>query len=101
MVMRLTKPTERVLALLLGSPTARTYGMELIDNAKVSAGTLYPMLTRLEKIGWLTSEWEHIDPSEAGRPARRYYSLTGTGRIEAATALDRKKARGLDGLAEA
>lgn len=101
MVTRLTKPTERVLRLLLSSPNGRAYGMEVIEGADVGAGTLYPMLTRLEKIGWLTSEWEEIDPTEAGRPARRYYSLTGAGRIEAAAQLDRKGTQGFEGLAEA
>ena len=101
MVTRLTKPTERVLNLLLHSPDGRAYGMEIIDSADVGPGTVYPMLTRLEKIGWLSSEWEDVDPDEAGRPARRYYSLTGAGRIEAAAALERKKSQPFEGLAEA
>lgn len=101
MVTRLTKPTGRVLALLLKAHGGRSYGMELIESADVSAGTLYPMLTRLEKIGWLTSEWEDVDPAVVGRPARRYYSLTGLGRIEAAATLERKRTQGFEGLAEA
>lgn len=101
MVTRLTKPTERVLNLLLRSPDGHAYGMEIIDSADVGPGTLYPMLTRLEKIGWLSSEWEDVDPAEAGRPARRYYSLTGAGRIEAAAALEHKRSQPFEGLAEA
>jgi PadR family transcriptional regulator PadR len=53
----------------------------------VGSGTLYPALTRLEDQGWVTGEWEQIDESAAGRPARRYYRLTAAG-VEAA-----KKAR--------
>ena len=75
--------------------------MELIESADVGPGTLYPMLARLETAGWLTSEWEEVDPVAAGRPARRYYALTGIGRIEATTLLDRNVAQGFDGLAEA
>ena len=30
-------------------------------------GSLYPALHRLEKRGWLKSEWEDIDPAEEGR----------------------------------
>ena len=37
----------------------------------------YPILTRLEAVGWLTSEWEQIDPKEASRPRQRFYRLTG------------------------
>lgn len=101
MVTRFTKPTGRVLTALLATTNGRAYGMELIESAEVGPGTLYPMLTRLEKIGWLTSEWEDIDPVAAGRPARRYYELTGLGRVEAAEALERKQTQGSSGLAEA
>jgi PadR family transcriptional regulator PadR len=37
------------------------------------------MLIRMETSGWLTSKWEEIDPSEVGRPRRRFYELTATG----------------------
>lgn len=42
-------------------------------------GTIYKALDRLEKGGLLSSRWEVIDESEAGRPRRRLYQLTGTG----------------------
>jgi DNA-binding PadR family transcriptional regulator len=45
------------------------------------------MLARLETAGWLTSEWEAIDPREAGRPRRRYYKLTALGQNNARAAL--------------
>jgi DNA-binding PadR family transcriptional regulator len=47
------------------------------------------MLARLEAAGWLTSEWEQIDPSEAARPRQRFYRLTGKGANNASTALNR------------
>ena len=40
---------------------------------------MHPILARLEAIGWVESTWERIDPRAAGRPARRYYKLTGGG----------------------
>lgn len=100
MVQRLTKPTSRVLTFLLDAGDGRAYGLELINSANVGAGTLYPMLSRLESIGWLESTWEEIDPSAEGRPPRRYYTLTAQGRIEAAAALDRPKIVSRDGIAE-
>ena len=44
-------------------------------------GTIYKALDRLEKGGLLASRWEVIDESEAGRPRRRLYELTGAGAL--------------------
>src|ERR1035438_9721647 len=46
------------------------------DALQVEHGSLYPALHRLEKQGWLESEWKM---SEANRRAR-YYKLTPKGR---------------------
>ena len=51
------------------------------------SGTLYPLLLRFEAAGWLTSEWEDVDPKEVGRPRKRFYRLTPTGRARANAAL--------------
>jgi PadR family transcriptional regulator, regulatory protein PadR len=46
------------------------------EALRVEHGSLYPALHRLEKRGWLASEWKI---SEANRRAR-YYKLTAAGR---------------------
>ncbi len=46
------------------------------DVLQVQQGSLYPALHRLEKQGWIDSEWR---PSENNRRAK-FYSLTRTGR---------------------
>ena len=46
------------------------------DVLSVTPGALYPALHRLEKQGWIDSEW---GPSENNRRAK-FYSLTRTGR---------------------
>ncbi len=46
------------------------------DVLQVEHGSLYPALHRLERQGWLASEWKM---SEAGRRAR-FYRLTPKGR---------------------
>jgi PadR family transcriptional regulator, regulatory protein PadR len=84
---RLTQPTLKVLRFLLENPRERRSGAEMSKATRVGSGTLYPMLARLEGAGWLTSEWETIDPSEAGRPRRRFYKLTGAGQSHAHAAL--------------
>ena len=48
------------------------------DRLTVEEGALYPALHRMEKKGWLTSEWQRTD---RGRRAR-YYRLTEQGAEE-------------------
>jgi len=84
---RLTQPALKVLRFLMQTPREGRSGAEMSKATKVGSGTLYPMLARLEAAGWLTSEWEVIDPSEAGRPRRRFYRLTGHGQNNARAAL--------------
>jgi DNA-binding PadR family transcriptional regulator len=86
---RMTIPTQRVLEALLADPSAELYGIEIGDAAGLPSGTVHPILARLEGLGWLTSRWEDIDPSAAGRPARRYYQLTPDGAQAARSALAR------------
>ena len=68
-----------VLALLT---EGQRYGFDLVrtlggmDGMVVSEGTLYPLLSRLRREGYVKSEWQE---SEAG-PPRKYYSLTQEGR---------------------
>jgi transcriptional regulator len=54
------------------------------DALQIRQGSLYPALYRLEKQGWLKSEWKITD---GGREAK-YYSLTKAGRqqLDAETA---------------
>ncbi|MFJ5273794.1 PadR family transcriptional regulator [Streptomyces sp. NPDC088358] len=65
----MTLQTQLVLRALLENPAKQRYGLELCDLAGPPSGTIYPILARLEQIGWLDSSWE--DPAvheETGRP---------------------------------
>jgi PadR family transcriptional regulator PadR len=59
------------------------YGFELvrslgaIDGMVTGEGTLYPLLSRLQKDGRLASTWRE---SDAGGPPRKYYAITVKGR---------------------
>jgi DNA-binding PadR family transcriptional regulator len=75
---RITRPLERLLSVLVTDTSGRWYGYELMKSAGLSSGTLYPMLARLQEQGLVTSHWEPA-PAEGGRPPRRYYQLTGEG----------------------
>jgi PadR family transcriptional regulator PadR len=46
------------------------------DVLQVETGSLYPALHRLEKQGWLVSEWKQTESNQRAK----YYSLTPTGR---------------------
>ncbi|MFD3662209.1 PadR family transcriptional regulator [Streptomyces sp. NPDC058659] len=68
-----------VLALLRdGERYAFDLVRELCDahGMETSEGTIYPLLSRLRKEGWVDTVWRE---SDAG-PPRRYYTLTSTGR---------------------
>ncbi|GAA0520943.1 PadR family transcriptional regulator [Paractinoplanes deccanensis] len=58
------------------------YGNEIVrrlgdePNLAAGEGTIYPLLSRLRRSGWLESKWVE---SPSG-PPRRYYGLTAAGR---------------------
>jgi PadR family transcriptional regulator PadR len=75
----LSVQTQAILAALLQDVTRPRYGLEMAKEAGLPSGTIYPILARLEREGWVESEQEDIDASVAGRRPRRYYHLTGAG----------------------
>jgi PadR family transcriptional regulator PadR len=48
-----------------------------MDGMVTGEGTLYPLLSRLQKDGRVASSWRE---SDAGGPPRKYYSITAKGR---------------------
>ncbi|MGH3655191.1 MAG: PadR family transcriptional regulator [Micromonosporaceae bacterium] len=85
---RITLPVAKILAAFLAEPERHRYGLQLMAEADLASGTLYPILTRLTKAGWVESQWEDIDPATEGRPPRRYYLLTAEGAARAQHAMD-------------
>jgi DNA-binding PadR family transcriptional regulator len=79
----MTTSVLKVAAALLADPAAERYGLQLMQATGLPSGTLYPILVRLERAGWVESRWEQTDPAAEGRPARRYYRLTPDGVVEA------------------
>jgi DNA-binding PadR family transcriptional regulator len=76
---QITIAVARVLREFLSEPSADRYGYDLMQATSFPSGKLYPILTRLVRIGWLIREREDIDPAEAGRPARFFYRLSDDG----------------------
>jgi DNA-binding PadR family transcriptional regulator len=54
------------------------HGYDLMAQAGVKSGTLYPLLMRLEAQGLLQARW--VDSPQPGRPPRHVYRLTPAGR---------------------
>jgi len=73
-----------VLALL---ENEERYGVELVGRLAAESalttteGTLYPLLSRMRRAGWVTTTWQE---SPTG-PPRRYYGLTASGKAALAT----------------
>ncbi|MES9524996.1 PadR family transcriptional regulator [Streptomyces capoamus] len=89
---RLTKPTIAVLeTLLVATSDNPAWGLSICRDADLGPGTVYPILDRLAERGWVVSHEEK--GRHPGRPARRFYELTGTGRQQAAEMLRERRAR--------
>ena len=89
---RMTLPTQLVLQELMLEPNREMYGLQICAAAGLPSGTIHPILARLEKIGWLHSRWEAADPTEQGRPRRRYYQLDPNSVATVRAALERADA---------
>src|SRR5260370_29876177 len=78
--MKLTKASAKVLMAFLANPRHDQYGFGLMKATGVKSGSLYPILDRFERRGWIEGYDEPMDERTKGRPPRRMYRLTGTGR---------------------
>ena len=72
-LIRVTEPTLDVVEVLLHSRDA-VWGLAIAKTVDRAPGTIYPILARLEELGWLTGEWE--GDSDHPGPRRRLYRLT-------------------------
>lgn len=77
--LEITPKMAAVLKVFLEDPEQPRYGLELMHYTHQPSGTMYPLLSKLLKAGWLAASKEDIDPRIAGRPARRIYRITGDG----------------------
>lgn len=75
----LSRQTIAILGTLMSRPSDELSGADIAKRTNVASGTLYPILFRLEEVGWLTSRWEAGDPKTLGRPRRRYYKISAEG----------------------
>jgi PadR family transcriptional regulator PadR len=90
-IARVTPTTLAVLARLVesGDPT---WGLQLVKATQLKSGTVYPILDRLEELGWVSSYWEQETERSGAR--RRLYELTRDGRTAAETLVAKHGATG-------
>ncbi|MGW6917339.1 PadR family transcriptional regulator [Kitasatospora sp. NPDC054939] len=89
---RMTKPTIGVLEVLLSATDDDpAWGLKICVEADLGSGTVYPILERLSERGWVES-WAETEPHPS-RPPRRFYQLTGAGRLQANEALRARAGR--------
>lgn len=86
--MRVTHALVQLAAALMAAPDDRHWGYQLSRASGVRSGAMYPRLTQMLDEGWLADGWESVEEA-AGRPPRRYYTLTDRGRAELGALLDR------------
>ena len=86
---RVTEPTIEVLQVLLSSH-GPVWGLRIAKETGRPTGTVYPILARLEALGWVTGEWE--DAPERSGPRRRLYRITdGAVALAAETVASRRR----------
>jgi PadR family transcriptional regulator PadR len=70
------------------------HGFEIMRATQLPSGSVYPLLRRLEAASLVDSRWEKAaDAEDQGRPRRRYYQATVTGRAALVTARERLAAQ--------
>jgi PadR family transcriptional regulator PadR len=79
-----TYPTTLVLHALAND---LRHGFDVIDATGLPSGTVYPILRRLEREGFVSGRWEDAAIAhDEQRPPRRYYELTAAGKTVLETA---------------
>ena len=66
-----------LLRLLSDRPLEWRHGYELMKQAGLLSGTLYPLLMRMGDQGLVEAQWQ--EPTQPGRPPRHAYRLTAKG----------------------
>ena len=65
------------------------HGFDIMDATGLPSGTVYPILGRLERDGYVRSRWEaQTTAFREKRPPRRYYEVTASGVKTLAQSID-------------
>jgi PadR family transcriptional regulator, regulatory protein PadR len=68
------------VAVLAAVNRSIRHGFDIMDHTGLPSGTVYPVLGRLERDGYVRSKWESQTVAQREkRPPRRYYEITASG----------------------
>jgi PadR family transcriptional regulator len=75
------RPLSLSAIAVLGAVTNEIrHGFDIMDATGLPSGTVYPVLGRLERDGYVRARWESPETAqEEKRPPRRYYWVTASG----------------------
>jgi PadR family transcriptional regulator, regulatory protein PadR len=78
---RLPRPLSLSAVAVLDAVARRIrHGFDIMDATGLPSGTVYPILGRLERDGYVRSRWESRTTAlREKRPPRRYYEVTASG----------------------
>ena len=89
-VLRMTPQMQLVVRRTLAARGGEWYGLEIVRATGLTQGSVYPMLARMERWGWVTVRYEsRQEIGDGRRPGRRYLRFTAEGMAAARAALDR------------
>ena len=93
-------PDTRPLSLatvrvLVSIANGARYGFDIMDSSELPSGTVYPILSRLEKAGYIRGRWEPAETAQRDkRPTRRYYEISAAGSKALARSVDHYRTLG-------
>ncbi|WP_166880681.1 PadR family transcriptional regulator [Salinibacterium sp. ZJ450] len=87
---RVTAATVDVLRVLSAGDDA-CWGLRVIKGSGRPPGSVYPILERLERAGWVSSAWEA--ENDRPGPRRRFYKLSDGGAVAARAVIARFDAK--------
>ena len=71
------------------------HGFDIMDATGLPSGTVYPILGRLERAGYVRSRWEsQATAQHEKRPPRRYYEITAAGARALAASIEHYRTLG-------
>lgn len=86
---RMSPQLQLVVRCALAACGGEWYGLEIVKATGLTQGSVYPMIARLERWGWVTVRYEsRREVGDGRRPGRRYLRFTESGSAAARAALD-------------
>lgn len=91
--MRVTYRLVQLAQVLMADPDGKHWGYQLMQDANMPSGVVYPLLSRMRDEGWVKMRTTAGKSATLG-PVRRYYTLTAKGKRELDAVMKAAKSKG-------